>query len=481
MIDQDQEENPLQQESLDRWSSPEQLDQLMKIIAPLDWLTLLTLGGLVSAGVIWSVFGRIPVTVEGRGILLQPRQVIEFQSSVAGQLQALHVKVGDCVQRYQILATMEPTGVKQLGLLEEKRTQLQSQVQDTFAISRQRATTEQQAITANRSTLEQRLKDTLALTPILRTRGLEAQQEQCHSLEQRLENAHSLLPILKNRLEERQRLSNQGAISKDTVLQLQLDYTKAQETIAEIETELKQLAVKSTETEQQYLDNLNQVSQLEAQLRELDNKATQSDQQSLAIKTQGDRELQDVNREIARLKQQMAGSSQIISTQAGCIIELNASLGQVLEPGVRLGYLQVTGQDPTLKGLSYLAVKDGKQVKAGMTMIITPDTIQRERFGGILGRVEKVATLPSTREGIIAAIGNAEVAQALLKTSSAVIEIEAVLQKDQTTESGYEWSSSQGTTDQITSGTTATVRITIEERAPITFVFPFLREVGGAK
>jgi HlyD family secretion protein len=259
---------------------------------------------------------------------------------------------------------------------------------------------------------------------------------------------------------------------------VQLDYTKSQEVIAEIEAELKQLELQTTQTEQQYLDNLNQVSQLQTQLRELDNKAVQFNQQNLALRTQGDRELQDVNREIARLKQQIEGNSQIVSTQAGCITELNASLGQVLESGTRLGYLQTTVDKPALKSLSYLAVKDGKRIKGGMTMIITPDTIQRERFGGIVGRVEQVATLPSTREGILAAIGNADIAQTFV-SNGAVIEIESILETDATTASGYKWSSSQGTTDPITSGTTATVKITLEERAPITFVLPFLRELGG--
>ena len=143
-----------------------------------------------------------------------------------------------------------------------------------------------------------------------------------------------------------------------------------------------------------------------------------------------------------------------------------------------MGYLQVTEPAPTLKGLSYLAIKDGKRVKTGLAITITPDTVQRERFGGIIGRVEKVATLPSTREGILAAIGNADIAQTF-GSNGAVIEIESALETDPNTVSGYKWSSSQGITDQITSGTTATVKITLEERAPITFVLPFLRELGG--
>ena len=44
-------------EALERLSSPEQLDQLMKIVTPRSWLPLVTLGGLLGMGLLWSFFG----------------------------------------------------------------------------------------------------------------------------------------------------------------------------------------------------------------------------------------------------------------------------------------------------------------------------------------------------------------------------------------------------------------------------------------
>ncbi len=45
--------------------------------------------------------------------------------------------------------------------------------------------------------------------------------------------------------------------------------------------------------------------------------------------------------------------------------------------------------------------------------------------------------------------------------------------------SGYQWSSSHGPDLQITTGTTTTARVTVGERAPITFILPFLRANTG--
>ncbi len=59
------------------------------------------------------------------------------------------------------------------------------------------------------------------------------------------------------------------------------------------------------------------------------------------------------------------------------------------------------------------------------------------------------------------------------------IEAMAKLELDSKTFSGYQWSSSKGPQLEITTGTTTTVRVTVEQRAPITFVLPILREWSG--
>ncbi|MEK6238735.1 MAG: hypothetical protein N2C14_28815, partial [Planctomycetales bacterium] len=77
-------------------------------------------------------------------------------------------------------------------------------------------------------------------------------------------------------------------------------------------------------------------------------------------------------------------------------------------------------------------------------------------------------------------IGNKDIAEALMKQGGA-IEIEVKLKEDAESYSGYKWTS-RGPKIYLSAGTTTTVRITIEERAPITYVLPILRTwVLGAK
>jgi HlyD family secretion protein len=53
------------------------------------------------------------------------------------------------------------------------------------------------------------------------------------------------------------------------------------------------------------------------------------------------------------------------------------------------------------------------------------------------------------------------------------------LETDPVSSSGYRWSSSRGPNIQITAGLTHSTRVTIEGRAPYTYLLPILRESSG--
>lgn len=132
-------EGVFRQASLERLSSPERLDQLMQVINPKDWLVLTVFSGLTFIGLIWSIFGRIPINVEGKGILIQPRQIVDFQSNITGQLKSLQAKHGQCVKKDEVLATIDPAELRQqLQLAKGKLEQLQTQATEALLVTSQR-------------------------------------------------------------------------------------------------------------------------------------------------------------------------------------------------------------------------------------------------------------------------------------------------------------------------------------------------------
>ena len=57
------------QKSLDRLESPDNLDQLLRIVRPQAWIALLATGAVLGIAITWSFVGKVPITVEGVAVL----------------------------------------------------------------------------------------------------------------------------------------------------------------------------------------------------------------------------------------------------------------------------------------------------------------------------------------------------------------------------------------------------------------------------
>lgn len=467
-------------ESLDYVASPEQLDQLMQVVKPQDWVPAMTIGGLTAIALVWSLVGRLPIAVSGQGVLLSQQRVVELQSPITGQLEVLNVKDGQTVKKGEILAAIKPLELaEQLKQLQAKRQQLVGQASNTEVMQQQRTQAERGAIAATRASLLQRLQDSQSLSPTLRQEGLITIQQQRQSLQQRIQDAQALLPTLKDRWERREILAKEGALEQDSLVVAEREYRQERQNVEELQAQLRQLDVNTTETQLRYAQSQNAIGDIQAQLEELETRSQRVEQENVQASNTRNNDIAEVDRTIAQLQQQISERSLIKSPQDGVILDVSGVLGQVVNLGTRLGTLQTLGTEPVvLTGITYFDVKDGKQIKPGMKVQITPDTVKRERFGGIVGTVEAVSPYPVTPGSAASKLGNPELADTLTG-KVAKVEVVVSLQPETTNISGYQWSSSTGPDSKLTSGTPSSVRVTVEERAPITFLLPFLREWSG--
>jgi multidrug efflux pump subunit AcrA (membrane-fusion protein) len=92
--------------ALERLSSPEQLDQLMQVTSPRAWLALATLGAILLAALLWSIFGSIPTKVEAQGILIRKGGLHEIVALTPGRVTEMDVAAGDTVAEGEIVARL---------------------------------------------------------------------------------------------------------------------------------------------------------------------------------------------------------------------------------------------------------------------------------------------------------------------------------------------------------------------------------------
>lgn len=466
-------------EATERISSPERLDQIMQVVSFQKWIPLAAFGTIIAAGVAWSVVGRIPVIVEGQGILIFPSQVTTFQSPGEGRLLTLNVQVGDVVKKGQVIGTLDQAELqKKLQQTQAKLGELQNQNSDAGSLQRQRIGLDQVALQQQRSTLNSSLQAAQTVSPLLREKGLESIRSDRQNLEQQLETTRELLPTLQQRFVIRQQLFSEGAVSGDAVLQSKQELINGETKVNDAQSQLKQLDVKEADAQRQFLESLNSIQNLQTELKSLDTKQASQAQQDLAASTNRQKEIQETIREVAQLQLQLKNTSQIISQHTGRVIELSASPGQLIAQGSSIGAIEAQNPTGKLMSVAFFPAGEGKKLKSGMKLQVTPTTVKREEFGGIVGTVSYISAFPVTQEGALRLIGSAEVVKGLL-SQGPQIEAHAELQPDTSTVSALKWSSSNGPPQKMTSGTPTTVRATVEERAPISFVLPIFKSWTG--
>lgn len=94
--------------ALAKLASPDELDQVLKVVQPTAWLALLTLIGVVIVVLMWGFLGSIPIITRGPGILLARGTTHSVVSLATGQVVEVNVSRGDVVQPGRVVARLQP-------------------------------------------------------------------------------------------------------------------------------------------------------------------------------------------------------------------------------------------------------------------------------------------------------------------------------------------------------------------------------------
>ena len=156
-------------------------------------------------------------------------------------------------------------------------------------------------------------------------------------------------------------------------------------------------------------------------------------------------------------RHQQAAREDIYSDYDGVVDEVMAAEGELRDE---------------LTGVFYMPVDKGKRVEPGMTIQLAPNGVDVTQTGSLIGVVKSVSQYPISAEGVRKGLGNAQLAQYVLSQGGgAAVEVKFELVKDESSESGYLWTSVVGKHRPITAGSFCTGSIVIEREPPIEKVF----------
>ena len=407
--------------ALQRAASPEQLDHLVRITRPFDWMLVFAICIALIAAVTWGIVGRVPTRAEGQGILISGGgRVVEASSSAAGRLATISVVVGDRVTQGQPIAEIVQTDIQQrhaaaVEVFREKERQHADLVEKT----RRELVSKAQNFGKLEAAFNQVIKATT----------------------QRIE-------YLTNDVKTLEDLMAKGLTTRRTLEERRRDLTDAQ---------------------QRKEDTFNEILKI---------RTTQTD-----LETQREREsqtsefaLNDARRQMESAASLLTQNTQVISPVDGRVLEIKVSAGAVLAVGAPVISIESEGQK--LEALIYIPAERGKNVKLGMPVRIEPSTVKREEFGTMVGTVVTISDFPMTPQGMAAVLHNDNLVTRFSKEGAAYAATVS-LEPDPETVSGYRWAVGQGPPVRLTSGTLTRAEITTRRQRPLDLVVPLFKKYTG--
>ncbi|MCX7895012.1 MAG: NHLP bacteriocin system secretion protein [Thermoanaerobaculum sp.] len=202
--------NLFRKKALERLSSPERLDELMRVTSPVGWLALAGLAFAIVAALLWGVLGRIAVKVDGKGILMRGGAVYEITSTLAGHVVAVAVEPGQLVRVGDVVLRLDQP---------ELRVRYENTKEELAAISGHGA-------------------------------------EQAVAQAQLLSRYQTRAAELRKKIENQRRLVERGLLTGSQLLQTQAELTATEESIANLRAASAGRSV--------------QIEQVRARLRELE-------------------------------------------------------------------------------------------------------------------------------------------------------------------------------------------------------------------
>ena len=414
----------------------------------------LGLGCLIAlGGALWATLARIPVTVQGTGVLL-PVSTINSSLSLTNGYSF-----------YMFNRPIEPWHVAAREFLEKPAEfsdkEMASLASDLYGAGK--------------------------FSFLSSNQGLDITSAQRFS--QNLKETFNGLDVPKGRLLLWVHSASELEQLSGTLDQLQRTLIKSEDQVANI-TAKQNILQQEFKSRSAYLDSMiplqkkNYVSraQILEQQSSLDSTRSQihtNNNELINVKQQVDQAYQKVRSQLAKT----INNQLIFAPRNVHVSTIVPNNGENVQSGDVLMELSDNRLDAPAMVPVFLTSNEMAQVFPGMKVLATPSGYKRSEVGGIRGEVVSMGKLPSGLEQIAARVGVKSMAQIIVnREPSPTLAVVALERSDRSTSQnsgGYVWSSNSDLPFPPTPGDQLNVEITTRRVAPITLVLPAIKSFFG--
>ena len=410
--------NLFRKEALETRSGTRPLEERMRLIAPRWWISVLAICFVLSVAALWGWYGRVYTKVYGSGMLVQSGDFRNVVSLSEGIVHILNISEGMRIKEGDILAVLS-----------------------------------------------------LPLE--------ELELEHCQArLESLRENVDQLRQLTDQHVKERTEFTSRVLANSDEIIK---DLDRLLKELIGLNKKYHTFRSRGLVTESEtvtVLQNmLNTAISLIRQRQETVNyKVGKLDYEHVFLREfwQKGREIQEAQQDLAFKMAQLIRRKQIVAHSKGVIVNVHKNIGDHMAGGEVLCMLQQPAGE-TLFVNAVVPATQSKTVEPGQSVHISPSDTEPYRIGYMLGVVEKVGLYPATMGQLVNWYENEDLAQAL-KGKQAVGTVRIRLVADPKDPTGIKWTGKVPERIHITTGRLCTIQVIVEQRAPVSYVFPYVRK-----
>ena len=407
----------------------------------------LALGVVIAVGGgLWATLARIPLTVEGTGVLL-PVGMISTSSSQS-----------DGVARLMFQKPSAPWQ-QEAWQFQQRSGSFPDQAVAQLARNILAASSAHHTEPAGQAAISQQL---------LRYRGTRFPAGQLMVWVQ----ASAQKTNLSGALDQLERTLRAGAAQQLNIEAQQAVLRREFRSRSSYLNSMKTLANKGFVSRTSILEEQATVDGIRSQILSNDN-------QLIALARDRDQAYQALRNQLAALIQQQL----VFAPRQLYLDQSFTQNGEAVSRGQELLKLSEIPLSSTALVPVFLGSNEMAQVRPGMTALATPAGYKRAEVGGIRGRVVFKAGLPGTLENVTSRVGVRSLAQQIVAQEPSptllMLALERATGKDEANSGGYQWSSRSDLPFPPTPGERLDVEITTRRVRPIELVLPSLKQLFG--
>lgn len=492
--------------AIDNSSTTENIDKAIVVTPTAIWLSIIVGILVIIAVLLWSIFGRMPTKVTANGVYIPNQNTYTLSSEVTGIVETVEVEPNQKINVGDVLYTVKTED------LEKEKAEIDRRIEIVNAV-----TTSSRNDIANSDTqslLEIKLQmDSGRSTLAQSNKLLELKNEKKYEAEDELEDAKHDYKKAQATVEEAQAILTKSRadyadgtgipnikqkkqeLSPEEYAQYINTYFPGVDPTKEPDAEGQDFVQAIATLASRLEDATNRLQNKYAEYSTAESKYSMAEAESESISQQidsgkvGDAVTRsqlatqfNATKELiinsleneAKKYDELINKNSVVSPIKGVVLDVKISAGGMVGQGSSVITVREVKDDDDIV-VCYVGITDGKKIKPGMPVKVYPSIVNKFEYGNIEATVLSVDDYVTSLNTIANELG----ADSLVETfarSGPVIGVKCKLEKDDTTASGYLWSSKKASDIIVPQGTIVAADIITEEKKPISLLIPFIKE-----